>query len=325
MINKLAAVQLEDHRIMELLKLTPPEKSPLVAHLKDFYHNYSDQSRRSIFSRLDGLYAEQCTDHFFVAVIDGEIAGCLWYGYGRHSNPAANFGNVYVREKFRGLGITNILVPYFKADFDNSGALTALCTCSKEWIVKMYRKVGFEQIAERSPRLMLAKKDQKTDFNDLSTAYFKFVPPFRVISGTFEFRHEIDCLSLFSKELYREFNTKSFLSSAVANCQQALFMQEDGLTKVRFILDSNDHIAGWYFVYESTEKFKIFEFCCHHAISRRELIDLLSESLEKLADGMPLACGSSGDDEFKSGILSECGFIRCGELPGETLWLKTIR
>lgn len=320
MLKTLAHVRLKQDRAAVIHLLEPPDDSRFIAGLKDFYQHKSDHSRRGIFSRLDGKYAEEGVDRYFLAVIDGKIAGALWYGYGRQNDSVANFGHVYTDPEFRGLGITPILLQYFKEDFLFSPVLAAFCTCSTEWIAKMYCAIGFVGIVPGTTagRLMLPNGLASTDFEAFSSAYFHRDGPIEARLGLMTYRHVIDCLGAFNGR----FSQRCFILSTVVDYQQAVFCKEDGCGQLLTWCDGRDHCFGWCLATDIAPDLRCFDYAVHENVTPSEEIRLVREALSRFQNTRPLLACVFAKQNQKRTILQECGFSECGELLEYLLLLR---
>lgn len=318
MLENLAKLTLKNGAPAEIFLLEPPETSPFVDGLKTLHMEKSDTSRRWIHTILDGNYTGECVDHFFLAVNNGQVAGSLWYGYGRHKAPIANFGHVFVSPPFRGLGITQILLQHFKRDFSQSPCLAAFCKCSREWIAKMYRNIGFTGVEPGSStgKLMLLNSDEWGDFRSLEEEYYRRGSPLLVEEGSMQFRHEIDCLGAFTDH----FSPRGLSSQWLANYLQALFLQEDGAASLLNWRDDEGHIFGWGVLSTISQEYDWFDYTCHPNVTQDEEADLLQQSTRHFKSGRPVVTSVKDTLPHRKEILTSCGFRECGRLPGETLF-----
>jgi len=246
MLELLETVGLKDGRKMSIRRFTPPEQE-YADGFKHFMRYLGDENTRSVGSRSDGKYADCSIDRYCTGEIDGRIAGQVWYGWGRHERPAANFGQVYVDRDYRGLGVTNILMKYLHEDFKTSPVIGAMCTCSVPWIRDIYKPYGFHQTYPDSPRLYCPGPGSPFEFKDLAEQYYRSGFALRVVPGTMEYRHEIDCLLKFTLELKKKTVLRSFAASAVTSYQDALFKQEDNRGRIFVVLTLDGRCVGWTF------------------------------------------------------------------------------
>lgn len=320
MLKELEKIRLKQDRDAVIYCLEPPDDSPFAAGLKNLYQHKSDNSRRGIFSRLDGKYAGESIDRYFFAVIDGKIAGALWFGYGTQNDAIADFGHVYANPEFRGLGIAPVLLRYFKADFAVSPCPAAFCTSSTEWIAKMYRDVGFTGIVPGTTagRLMLSNRAGAIDFEDFSASYFRKEGTLAIQPGSMKYRHEADCLGTFSGK----FSKRCFVSLWTGDYQQAVFHREDDSGHLLAWCDERDHFFGWCFTAAISPELRCFDFSSHENVTPREEADLVRESLSRFQETRPLLACISLEQNRKREILLSCGFRECGQLPGQLLLLR---
>ena len=222
MLETLDIVGLKDGRKMSIRRFTPPEQE-YADGFKHFMRYLNDENTRSVGARSDGKYADCSVDRYFTGEIDGRIAGQVWYGWGHHDNPVANFGHVYVDPDFRGLGITRILMKYLYEDFRSSPVIGALCTCAAPQIAELYQPSGFHQIYPGSPRLYSPGSGYPDDFNDLTEQYYESTSALRVVPGSMEYRHEIDCLLMFTLEIKKIAALQRFNPTSVKDYQDAFY------------------------------------------------------------------------------------------------------
>ena len=318
MLANLEKLTLKNGATAEIFLLEPPEASPFVDGLKTLHLEKSDTSRRWINTILDGNYTGECVDRYFFAVIDGQVAGSLWYGYGRHESPVANFGHVFISPAFRGLGITQILLQHFKRDFSQSPCLAAFCKCSREWIAKMYREIGFMGVepGTSTGKLMLLNHADWKDFKSLEEEYYRRSTPLLVADGSMQFRHESDCLGAFTEH----FSPRGMSLQWVANYLQALFLQEDGAATLLNWQDADGHIFGWCFSATISQEYEWFDYTCHPNVTHEEEAELLRQSIIHFKSGRPIVTSVKDILPHRKAILTSCGFRKCGLLPGETLF-----
>jgi GNAT superfamily N-acetyltransferase len=246
MLKSLGTETLKNGDRMEIKHFIPPEPEFTDA-FKHFMRYADNENTRSIGSHSDGKYAECAADHYFVGMVDEVIAGQIWFGWGKHDDPVANFGQVYVDEAFRGAGVTSVIMDYFHCEFRNSPVIGCFCTCSVPWIRKLYTPYGFRPTFDGSNRLYCPGKGWPDEFKDLVADYYKPSKSLKVIYGTMEYRHEIDCLLAFTMQLNKMSFDRVFASSAVTSYQDAIFKKEDGRGELFVALNDDGHCVGWTF------------------------------------------------------------------------------
>ena len=318
MLTALGKYRLKNGTDLEVYCLEPPEDSIFCTMLKELYMNKTDSSRRSIFSSLDGRYAGSSCDRYFFAAAGESIAGALWYGFSRGSDKTANFGHVYTRPDFRGMGIAGILLDHFKADISASGVSAAFCTCSREWIAQMYRNIGFVPVEPGSApgQLMLPAASPYPNFRDFAADYYSQPESCTVVSGGMEHRHAIDCTGYFSGA----FRRRKFLSAqTTANFRQGVFNLEDYGADLLVWQDKRGNPYGWAFTGCLCDGLYCFDFSCHRMIGDEIREHLIRDSLARLSTGHTLTAALASDELSNIKILESCGFIRCGKLQGIVL------
>lgn len=320
MLKLLEEVRLKDRSRAEIFMLEAPDDSPWPEALKRFYMHKNDGTRRAVFGALDGRYAEECADRFFFAVRDGKVAGALWYGFGRHPLAAANFGHVCTLPEYRGLGIARCLLRHFKADFTDSGAAAAFCTCSKEWIAAMYREIGFFNVVPGTGRgqLMLSNVDGVASFDEFASLRFGKGGPLSAEPGTMEYRHEADCAARFSGK----FRKRTFVSNTVPDYRQSIFNVEDAAGTAFRWRDEAGHFLGWSFTAPLAPALRCLDFSCHESVTPDETEMLIRRSIELSPGDFRLLAGVFEEEKCARKILQACGFALCGHLPGVELFCR---
>ena len=315
MLQTLDVVELKDGRKMSIRCFTPPEQK-YADGFKHFMRFLNDENTRSVGARSDGKYADCSVDRYFIGEINGRIAGQVWYGWGCHKRPVANFGQVYVDLDFRGLGITNILMKYLHADFESSPVMGAMCTCMAPWITDIYRPYGFHQTYPDSPRLYCPGAGSPFDFKDLSEEYYKNSSALRVLPGTMEYRHEIDCLLKFTLELKKKTAQRNFVASAVTSYQDALFKQEDKQGRIFVVLSDDGRCIGWSFCLaplpDTTAVFLDYEL---HPDYEAFASEAVKETIAQWnGDGGHSLLAACAQESEKMSVLSDNGFKAIGNL-----------
>ena len=309
MLKLLDKVKLKNEKTMTVKLFVPPEPE-FAGKFKHFMRYLSNENTRSVGSRADGKYAACAVDCYFIGEIDGRIAGQVWFGWGKHENPAANFGQVYVDVDFRGLDITKILMKYWLREFSASPVLGAMCTCSYPKIFALYEPSGFHYIYSGSSRLCCSGSESPYDFKDLTDSYYQPTSLLRLIPGTMEYRHEIDCLLTFTSELNSWDRSRVFAASAVTSFQDAVFKQEDGRGSLYVALADNGHCIGWSFCLsplpDVSTIFMDYEF---HPAYKNFARQLVKDTCNKwFADHDGKLFASCIKDSEKMAVLSDAGF-----------------
>ena len=251
MLTELNLITLKSGEKMRVCLLRPPADD-LLDNMKALFEHYPEQPRRDIFQRFRGDYSLTCDDFYFVGIIDGQVAGVVWYGYAKDFRDIANFGNVYTVPAHRKKNITNILMEYFAEHFKTSVAKAVFCTCSNPWIVSIYAKHGFKPVLPGTEVgfLMLENKGVSTDFVRFTDNYYALTPGVNltIVPGDIRQRHPIDTTFYFYKCLYPElFKPRIGISSIVWNYQYALHRVEDGKGKLFTAVTDDKRVMGWAF------------------------------------------------------------------------------
>lgn len=140
---------------LRILRLITPEKTPdrivryLIASLGyDSYRRYVPElSYWRLYYReaLAGNFANEVTDHLYLAEVNGELAARMWFAYSRRT-LRGNFGNVFTEPEFRQRGLMSELLKICMADFTASPARMLCCASGNEAAVRAYAGSGFQLI-----------------------------------------------------------------------------------------------------------------------------------------------------------------------------------
>lgn len=100
---------------------------------------------RMILHRLKGNVSEECTDRYYIAMKDGKCVSRLWCGWGKHANAIGNWGHFRTADAMQGKGIgRSVLDLWFEhQQTTENGPAAFLCSCGKEYLVKLYGRYGF--------------------------------------------------------------------------------------------------------------------------------------------------------------------------------------
>jgi GNAT superfamily N-acetyltransferase len=296
---------------MDVFLFEPPEKG-FDEELIWFQRHRSEQSLRRLSSIAKGKYLSEISNCYFIGKINGEFAAMLWYSYGNHDSSVSNFGEVYTAPEHRQKGITKILMRYFKKSFDESPAMAAFCTCSREWIVAIYREFGFFQAISGTSGgpLMLKGKANANSLEDFENEYFSNATQLEVLPASMAYRHEADCLLKFVLMQKGIGKNRCFASDNILSYLGALFMAEDGKGKVFMALTPDKRFAGWSFFLEPfysppEETVPVFDFELYPGYS--DLAEkFIRDSFQSAGRGAITFC-MQGDDE-KITLLKKSGF-----------------
>ena len=315
MLKTLDTVPLRNGEKM-VVKLLIPSEIGYSEKLAIFLRHKGDETARDIRARLNGQYASGVVDKYFIGEINGEMAGQLWYGYGRTSQPVSNFGHVYTAIKHRRKGITAELMKYFIDDFKNSPALGAFCSSYREWVAAIYQKEGFKPLlpGKNAGPMVLPNTSVPEDFLKFQDFYYLPAKPIKTVEGTMKYCFEIDALLNYSFQSRNELLSRVFVSNAVSSFRSALFMQEDKRGSVYCAVASNGHCAGWSFclnplAFGKENQSPVFDWELH-PYYQNQAKTFVSQSLKKLTtNGVEkvFAYCFSGQIE-KISVLEACGF-----------------
>lgn len=315
MLKTLDTVTLRSGEEMTVRLLVPPEPG-YTDELAVFLRHKGDESGRSIRSRLEGKYAEDAEDRYFVGEIGGKMAGQLWYGFNRQQYPIANFGHVYTAPEHRKKGITDCLMKYFMEDFKSCPAIAAFCFSSLEWIAGIYLKYGFKPAltGKSVGPLMLANSNIPEDFIAFQNYYYTPANSIKAVKGSMKFHHELDSLLRYSLMNDEKHENRVFASVSISSFRAAAFMQEDLRGHIFCAVTPNDRCVGWSFClnpfsFGEENQAPIFDWELHPFYQKQEG-SFIGQSLEMLAkDGVKQAfsyCFSESAE--KIGLLLSCGF-----------------
>jgi predicted GNAT family acetyltransferase len=229
------------------IRLVIPPAPDYAKEIRGFLAWIDAENFRSITSRLAGDFQQICDDRYFFAEIDGEVIGQMWYGWGRHEAPVANFGQVFVATRHRKKGIAQRLFATFQRHFaDNSPSVAAFCSTGNEWVANIYRCGGFRCIDPKASYgpLYCPKPGQPEIFDDFAEAFYRghCDQPAQIHPATMAYRHEIDCVLKFT--LIR----KGLLPEPCPSFQQAYFDHCDGKGTLQLYMSAQNRALGWRFI-----------------------------------------------------------------------------
>ncbi|MBQ6473125.1 MAG: GNAT family N-acetyltransferase [Victivallales bacterium] len=329
MLTQLAPTILKTGETMQVYRLEPPDDfAPQLVH---FLRHKGEESIRGIASRLEGKYVPCCQDHFYFGKINGQMVGHIWFEYGRHDQPIADFGHVYTVPEQRGKGVASALLPYFRADFESSPAVAAFCSNSKEGIAAIYIRNGFQPIlpGTKAGKLGMYKQHRgENAFQKFTADYYQGkADDVHLTPGTMEWKHELDCLLHFTGRT----RPRAFLSNLVGTYGKAIFYQEDNGGQVLAALTAEGRCVGWFFAIRplhEPEAIPIFDWCLHPAFSEAEP-RLLREAIDRLAGPRPLGCWLTSGMAEKRALLEPLGFRETAAIrdyqPGNDLLLMEMK
>ena len=319
MKTKLDEIRLTNGENMDVYLFEPPEKG-FSEKLLSFKNIPNEIIYRNVSSRSAGKYQQGSVDRYFMGIIDGDFAGMVWYSYGRHHFPVANFGEVYTSSEHRGKGISKNLMKYFQSDFENSPAEAAFCTCSNEWIVNIYRQFGFFPALPGTSGGPLMRKGKSCvdSLEAFEKIYFPETDDIEISSADINYRHEADCLLKFILMSKGLVNKRCFAASTVQSYLHALFLVENGRGKLfKALTTTHQRFAGWSFIIEHfsdapQETCAVFDYEIYPGYAA------LAEKLVRssLEQGKQKAVSFCIEDEYeKITILKNAGFKQQAVVP----------
>jgi len=247
-VSQLRTVRLDQGLGLAISLVSPPEPG-VAACLRQFLSHKPPSDFRAIRQRLEGRYADQCFDRYFVAQAGERIVAQVWYGLGNERTGIGNFGHAYTDPQFRRMGIMKLLLDDLLRDFDASPGVCLLCT-GEAPASTYYHQVGFEFIVpgERTGHdpMALVKKQYAGDFSHLEQQYFAPGRPVTTRLGTIADRHDCDRMLDFASALRAAAPQwrKLFAACRAPTFIDALYMVEDGLGIATVLATSGGQIVG---------------------------------------------------------------------------------
>ena len=332
---ELGEVKLKSGEQMKVkLVVSPAGKyEELLIHFLD---HKPDWVIRKLKAQLGGSHRPDLVDKFFVGEIDGEIAGQIWYGYPAAGSGIANFGEVYTAPMHRKKGVTDVLMQFFKDDFNSSPVHAALCTTSYDWVTQIYAKFGFQTVVQNAGKgpLILIRSGGR-DFAEFSANYYAPGQPVTIERGGVKHRHDIDTLLRFTNILRHgtnpgnlkmvEFSGATLSGRAgpgwhVENFMDACFLMEDGKGFLTVAALPDKKIVGWAFILNSGSPMEMekptFDFELHPNYSSSANL-LIRETL-RIARKLRISstcswCSAAAKD--KVDVLKKEGFKELSRIP----------
>ena len=202
---------------------------------------------KSILRRSIGAVPE-CEDRFFLASVDGQYAGRLWYGWGRHLDAIGNFGHFEVLEKYQGKGVGRTLLKRFEQDLHHGAcrASAIFCSTDSRWMVNICRTMGFRMVddgQEHGDLFCPVSPNVPKNFKDFCCEYYQPSDKVYMRKATMEYRHELDCLlKICFRKMKLSYEAAGF-DSFEAACHHA------GQTRkpLYCFFTENGHCVGWMF------------------------------------------------------------------------------
>ena len=191
--------------------------------------------------RLQGEFADLCTDNYYIAHENGRCYSRLWTGWGKHKDAVGNFGHFLTLSEKRGQGLGREVIKKWKADIKGRGdaPLALFCTATAE-ITEIHRPLGFREITPEANGGFLycpLGKSPET-LEEFCNNYF--VPGEEIYEkpASMQFRHELDCLLRFAFANLKEGFTMGdcyYVEEYFVKCPE----------KLSIFFDERNHVVGW--------------------------------------------------------------------------------
>ena len=125
-----------------------------------------------IRNRLNGEYPESA-DYFFIALLDGEPVSHLWLATSRENRSTGLIGHIFTGKKYRGRGISAVLLEAAHRYFFNSGGKIIILQTSNPVAWSYYKKHGYITLfgdTSKNEIAFMYKEAQTGDFDKLIEA-----------------------------------------------------------------------------------------------------------------------------------------------------------
>lgn len=206
---------------------------------------------RMILHRLKGNVSKECTDRYYIAMKDGKCVSRLWCGWGKHANAIGNWGHFRTADAMQGKGIgRSVLDLWFEhQQTTENGPAAFLCSCGKEFLVKLYGRYGFRTALKDTkigPLYCPWGKAPET-FQEFCEEYYTACSELTFLPGNAEYRHEVDCLLYFALREQEE----PFGLPGISSYEAALMLlkSDPQAGVLERIAISNGHTVGWSFTF----------------------------------------------------------------------------
>lgn len=191
--------------------------------------------------RLEGEFADLCTDNYYIAYEGDKCYSRLWTGWGKHKDAIGNFGHFLTLPEKRGQGLGREVIKKWTADIKSRGdaPLALFCTATPQ-ITEIYRPLGFREISPEAKGgfLYCPLGNSPETFKEFCDLYY--IPGKKIYQkpASMQFRHELDCLLRFAfSNLKENFNIGDcyYVEDYFVNCPE----------KLSIFFDERDHVVGW--------------------------------------------------------------------------------
>jgi len=201
-----------------------------------------DESHTKIIRRrLQGEFADLCTDNYYIAYEDDVCYSRLWTGWGKHKDAIGNFGHFLTLPEKRGQGLGREVIKKWTADIKSRGdaPLALFCTATAE-ITEIYRPLGFREITPEAKGgfLYCPLGNSPETFKEFCDDYFVSGKEIYQKPASMEYRHELDCLLRFAFFALKEEFTMGgsfYVEDYFVKCPE----------KLSIFFDERNHVVGW--------------------------------------------------------------------------------
>lgn len=331
-------VRLESGETLVIKLVQPPAPDfvePIWRH--QVHMNGNDWYRRIFRQRLEGKYAAECVDTYFLGEIAGEIVGLIWYGYAPNGSGVGNWGDVLTAHRHRGKGIMKHLLKAFTAHHNWQSTARALLCGANPKAMNSYEKIGWRLVRPTASGggpaylmhpVMLKHGAVPADFDGLEREYYAPGQPVTMVPGTMRHRHDVDRLLSFAKMVRLAAAGGDYAricgqpdavldrrlgpAHAVVNFMQAVFAVEDGRGALAVALTPGQSVVGWAFCLAPASPLeadaRVLD-CSVHPNYAGQAAPLLKAALDmaQAAGTHPVQAWCFADDAARTGALRDAG------------------
>lgn len=199
---------------------------------------YTETIRR----RVAGVYADICTDNFYVAHEGGRCYSRLYTSWGKHKDSIGNFGHFVTLEECRGQGIGREVLKIWADDIYSRSdvPLGLFCTATAQ-IAELYRPYGFREIDPNAKGgyLYCPLGNSPESFRELCDQYYQPSDILIHRPASMEYRHELDCLLRFALSLNGD---KDFPAGGYYYLEELIITEP---RRVGMLFSKDNHCVGY--------------------------------------------------------------------------------